>query len=547
MSEPPPVDALKRFFDAIGKGERETIDTLLREHPALANTPGDDEGGRALHAAASRADVETVALLLSRGADPAVQDAYGNTPLHSAVSARASMSADAAAVAACVDLLADRTPDLAVVNHNGHTPLRHALWSANGPARARLRERGAPLDGTRPVWTPPAEVAASVATVLSRAWNGPVSLGNAYRLRGDRVLRLDIADAPGDAPASVVVKRAYQEPERPYDPDSTDPRNPSSEFLREWANTRLLSEMPGAGEYAVRLYGGDREVGLFVIEDLGDGDALVDALLGDDPRRADEELRMLAVSLGRMHAETAGREARCQEIREALGYRRSQGWWLDPREHRDALHKGFEVVGVTPAAGFDEELEQVARTVGTPGPFLAFVHGDPCPDNCRIVEGRVRLFDFTGPGYRHAFSDALYGRVPFPTCWCVNRLPAHVAPMMEAAYRAELVRGCPEAADDTRFYRELVHCMAAWLIFGRNWRLENARGDDDWQWGISTWRQRVLVRLDALAQTTDELGHLPAMGETARRCTGALRAIWPPDADAMPLYPAFREAAGAVG
>jgi hypothetical protein len=44
-----------------------------------------------------------------------------------------------------------------------------------------------------------------------------------------------------------------------------------------------------------------------------------------------------------------------------------------------------------------------------------------------------------------------------------------------------------------------------------------------------------------LAEAIDQLGHLPAMGETARRCTRALRAIWPPEADAMPFYPAFRE------
>jgi hypothetical protein len=29
--------------------------------------------------------------------------------------------------------------------------------------------------------------------------------------------------------------------------------------------------------------------------------------------------------------------------------------------------------------------------------------------------------------FDHALLDAAYGRVPFPTCWCVNRLPDAVA------------------------------------------------------------------------------------------------------------------------
>jgi hypothetical protein len=136
-------------------------------------------------------------------------------------------------------------------------------------------------------------------------------------------------------------------------------------------------------------------------------------------------------------------------------------------------------------------------------------------------------------------SDAVYGRIAFPTCWCVNRLPPYVAPMMEAAYRAQFVRGCPAAADERRFQQELVHCCAAWLIFSHTWLLDDVHRDD-FRWGISTWRQRVLLRLDALAGTTEEFDHLRAMGVTARRCAERLREIWRQDAGPMPLYPAFQ-------
>jgi hypothetical protein len=46
-------------------------------------------------------------------------------------------------------------------------------------------------------------------------------------------------------------------------------------------------------------------------------------------------------------------------------------------------------------------------------------------------------------------------------------------------------------------------------------------------WGIATWRQRVLVRLEGLADATEQFDHLLAMGDTARRCAHRLREIWP--------------------
>jgi hypothetical protein len=341
----------------------------------------------------------------------------------------------------------------------------------------------------------------------------------------------------------VVVKQARRSAENPYDPDAVDRWNGARGLFEDWVGTQLFSSLPGSGEYAIRFYGGDRAAGVIVIEDLGDGEALVDRLMGDDPAHAEEGLLMLAECLGKLHAETIGQQERYWQFRDALGPRVLHPGGRALIDHREELMKGFAAIEVDPAAGFEPELAQLSAAMAEPGPFLAYVHGDPCPDNCRIAGGRLRLFDFETSGFRHCLLDAAYGRILFPTCWCVNRLPAAIVPKMEAAYRTELVKGCPEAQDERRFYRELIHCCAAHLIWQGIWMLENAR-QDDWRWGISTWRQRVLVRLDALAEATEQFGHLPAMGETARRCARRLREIWPPEADQMPLYPAFRDAGG---
>jgi hypothetical protein len=171
-----------------------------------------------------------------------------------------------------------------------------------------------------------------------------------------------------------------------------------------------------------------------------------------------------------------------------------------------------------------------------------YTHGDPCPDNWVWAGERLRLFDFEGGAFRHALTDGVYGRIHFPTCWCVNRLPDRIQPLMESAYRAELARGCPAAQDDQLFERAVVEACAYWTLrhCSRNMRTILQVIDEDFEWGIATVRQRVLLRAGILEQLTAESGHLVALGATFADLAAKLRARWPAEADTMPYYPAFR-------
>jgi hypothetical protein len=109
---------------------------------------------------------------------------------------------------------------------------------------------------------------------------------------------------------------------------------------------------------------------------------------------------------------------------------------------------------------------------------------------------------------------------------------------MEAAYRAELIKGCPEApevVDDERFCLAVVEACAACVINGHN----ALTLLEDHRWGISTTRQRALLRFDIFSKMTEEYGHLKSVGETVLMIANKLRAQWPAEADAMPYYPAF--------
>jgi hypothetical protein len=382
---------------------------------------------------------------------------------------------------------------------------------------------------------------ASAERTLRETLGGPVRLEDAGILRGSdraRVVRCRVADGPQGSPASVIVKQVLGEEGRPYDPDDAPRSSTARRFFNDWTGAQFLSVVAVDAALAPRVYGGDRAQGFIILEDFGEGESLADLLQGDDGGRAEQGLLAFAVTLGRMHAATVGREAEYQRLREALERKPSDPPAADAPPY-SRFHEACAALEFALPGGVAAELERVAASMRAPGPFLAYTHGDPCPGNDRCADGRLRLFDFEFGRFRHALCDGVYGRVPFPTCWCVNRLPTELPPRMEAVYRAELVKGCPEAGDDVLFRRAVVEAVAHWTVETAGWHLTAAIREDS-TWGIATIRQRLLVRLDNLAALTKEYGHLGTLGTAAREIAAQLRALWPPEADQMPLYPAFR-------
>lgn len=369
-----------------------------------------------------------------------------------------------------------------------------------------------------------------------------VRFGSAVRFDGGEDLggsdrsytyRYVVIDGPDEVPASAVVKKVRPWSDgKAYDPDVAE--NPAIGLLNDWAGLEFLNEVSEGMSSTPQCYGGDREAGLFVMQDMGSPRRLDHILLGDDEEEAEQALIQLAISLGRMHASTIGKQALFADRREALGPTKPYSLsWLRVRTRE--LEEMLDI-GIGPEV--NEQIDDCIAALETPGPFTAYVHDDPCPDKGLWMDGQIKLLGFGSGAYRHALIDGTYGRILFPSCWCVNQIPGHIPLRMEDEYRNELVAGCPEAGDDA-LYRQAVAFACAKGAIGSWWPGQMER---DNEWGIATYRQRVLLRYYLFARITEEYGQLEALGRWVDLAGVKLREAWG-EVEDMPYYPAFREGA----
>ncbi len=174
------------------------------------------------------------------------------------------------------------------------------------------------------------------------------------------------------------------------------------------------------------------------------------------------------------------------------------------------------------------------RDARQPWPVPRLHLGDSCPDNCLVFDAQVWLLDFEWAEIRHALIDGAFPWIHVPSCWCVNRLPDDLPDLLVGIYWSRLAEGIPEAAEDRHFHDGLV--AASVVGFASNTCSDVFESDR--RWGISTLRQRNLLRVRIFERTAGAHGY-PAIADACGTLGEQIDTRWS-DVEPMPIYPAFR-------
>lgn len=298
----------------------------------------------------------------------------------------------------------------------------------------------------------------------------------------------------------------------------------------------LCNPMPNA--IAPRLFGFDSQLHLVVMEDLPVGRALADVLLLGDASSAKDAVGLLARGLASIHAYTGTREEEYRAITADFNAPRLRRSWLE-RAHgeRDAF---LRVVGdLVDASGVDEEVTVALERLET-SRLRGLVHGDLCPDNVRITDDGLRLFDFEASTFGPIAIDVAYLLAPFPSCWCFAELPDAIALGALETYEHELTRLGVENVDDLR--DDVAAALACFLVAWLSQIAEVLEADEPF--GTSTARSLFIRLLTGFANYEASALVLPRLTRTARSLIEALDVRWP-DA-VVPRYPAFAPLEDAV-
>jgi Ser/Thr protein kinase RdoA (MazF antagonist) len=367
-------------------------------------------------------------------------------------------------------------------------------------------------DVARPVLS--AAETQAVSALLARAWGPGCEIRAATAIWKRRhVFRLQVT-----TDRSVVLKRRGDQ---------------DGSFGVELAALEYLNAMPVP--VAPRLVAADAQAGLLLMEDLGPGPSLADALLAGDRERARADLVSYAEALGAMHAWSMGRAGELAGLRARYAPQvpLSPAWLGAVGRGREAFGEAVAALGLA-VDGVGAEIDEILFLLNGPG-YLGLVHGDACPDNMRFRADGCRLFDFETSGWGPVVLDAAYLLAPFPSCWCFARLPAEVAAAALDAYRAVVQAAGLELSPD--WDAAMAAAVAAWIVArGPMINRVLVQGEDR-EWGTTTLRPRLAAWLGSFTEAAGRAGVLPRLRDAAGALLERLGSRWPQTA--VPDYPAL--------
>ncbi|NKB68402.1 MAG: phosphotransferase [Candidatus Latescibacteria bacterium] len=351
------------------------------------------------------------------------------------------------------------------------------------------------------------------------------------------IVRCHLKSSPNSN--SVIVKDISRRDSQPFDPLTTDRFSASYRFFSDCACLQFLST-----DLEVRscpnLVAFDKDVGLLVLEDLGDEMSVLAALSGQSSEGAKTELRRLAESLAEIQGRSIGREEEYRNFREGLG----PGYEQVSVQDRRFMEKELPAVwSICDQLGLDvkqaqQDVERVLEALSDPGEYLALLHRDVIPPNFLSVENRLCVFDFEFAGYGHGLVDIAQVRMGFPTYGLPAMIPKSVVRATEQIYQERFTFYSELKVLRHPFEKALTEATCFWALFELVGSLQTAMDEMHDQ---SVQRCiRLRARLKAFSELSNEVGHLEHMATLSMAITeqiGIRRKV----SEELAEFPAFSQ------
>lgn len=301
--------------------------------------------------------------------------------------------------------------------------------------------------------------------------------------------------------------------------------------LDDWSGLVFLARR--GLRLAPHFLAGSQAARLFVMEDLGQGESLEGLLRGDDARTASAALMATVRLTALLHVRTLSAQSDYDTVRQSIEPRHERVRLENARyllDNAGRLHRWVAETGARADPGLQGDLEQLARELADPGPFLAFTHGDMAPGNTLFTRAGPRLVDFEYAGMRSALYDALLWLVSLP-------LPEELISRADTVYRSGLSQGCYAAQLDSEYLRARAVAAAARTVNIFQWISPKAlERDRDWAPGF-TERAALLRHLERCRILLEPTNPVPALARTLGSLEARLRERWKVEPF---IWPAFR-------
>ena len=324
------------------------------------------------------------------------------------------------------------------------------------------------------------------------------------------------AQVRGGERASVVLKHFWDDPVCGLD---------------EWSGLVFLTQR--GLHLAPRFLAGSQEARLFVMEDLGEGESLEELLRGSDARIATSALMATVRITALLHVRTLSAQSDYDTVRQSIEPRHERVRIENARyllDNAGRLQRWAAETGARADPGLQGDLEQLARELADPGPFLAFTHGDMAPGNTLFTSVGPRLVDFEYAGMRSALYDALLWLLTLP-------LPEELISRADIVYRTGLSQGCYAAQLDSEYLRARAVAAAARTVNVLQWISPKAlERDREWAPGF-TERAALLRHLERCRILLEPVNPVPALARTLESLEARLRERWTVEPF---VWPAFR-------